>query len=61
MDSDAGEETIGRCSVIHRLSITVEGCVMGDKQDLDLNSTSFGNESILNPDTGLPTPPLQPI
>ncbi len=41
MDSDAGEETIGRCSVIHRLSITVEGCVMGDKQDLDLNSTSL--------------------
>lgn len=60
MDSDAGEETIGRCSVIHRLSITVEGCVMGDKQDLDLNSTSFGNESILNPDTGLPTPPYSP-
>ncbi|XP_016390970.1 protein-methionine sulfoxide oxidase mical3b isoform X1 [Sinocyclocheilus rhinocerous] len=63
MDGDAGvtlEETIGRCSVIHRLSITVEGCVMGDKQDLDLNSTSFGNESILNPDTGLPTPPYSP-
>ncbi|XP_059360957.1 protein-methionine sulfoxide oxidase mical3b-like isoform X5 [Carassius carassius] len=63
MEGDAGvalEETIGRCSVIHRLSITVEGCVMGDKQDLDLNSTSFGNESILNPDTGLPTPPYSP-
>ncbi|XP_016412914.1 protein-methionine sulfoxide oxidase mical3b-like [Sinocyclocheilus rhinocerous] len=63
MDGDAGvalEETIGRCSVIHRLSITVEGCVMGDKQDLDLNSTSFGNESFLNPDTGLPTPPYSP-
>uniref|UniRef100_A0A9J8CBP6 F-actin monooxygenase n=1 Tax=Cyprinus carpio carpio TaxID=630221 RepID=A0A9J8CBP6_CYPCA len=63
MDGDAGvtlEETIGRSSVIHRLSITVEGCVMGDKQDLDLSSTSFGNESILNPDTGLPTPPYSP-
>ncbi|XP_026065839.1 protein-methionine sulfoxide oxidase mical3b-like isoform X5 [Carassius auratus] len=63
MEGDAGvalEETIGRCSVIHRLSITVEGCVMGDKQDLDLNSTSFGNESILNPDTGLLTPPYSP-
>ncbi|XP_052437395.1 protein-methionine sulfoxide oxidase mical3b isoform X9 [Carassius gibelio] len=63
MEGDAGvalEETIGRCSVIHRLSITVEGCVMGDKQDLDINSTSFGNESILNPDTGLPTPPYSP-
>ncbi|XP_016302956.1 protein-methionine sulfoxide oxidase mical3b isoform X4 [Sinocyclocheilus anshuiensis] len=63
MDGDAGvtlKETIGRCSVIHRLSITVEGCVMGDKQDLDLNSTSFGNESILNSDTGLPTPPYSP-
>ncbi|XP_052411115.1 protein-methionine sulfoxide oxidase mical3b isoform X6 [Carassius gibelio] len=63
MDGDAGitlEEPIGRSSVIHRLSITVEGCVMGDKQDLDLSSTSFGNESILNPDTGLPTPPYSP-
>ncbi|XP_042604652.1 protein-methionine sulfoxide oxidase mical3b-like isoform X4 [Cyprinus carpio] len=62
-DGDAAvalEETRGRCSVIHRLSITVEGCVMGDKQDLDLNSTSFGNESVLNPDTGLPTPPYSP-
>ncbi|XP_026084649.1 protein-methionine sulfoxide oxidase mical3b-like isoform X7 [Carassius auratus] len=63
MDGDAGitlEEPIGRSSVIHRLSITVEGCVMGDKQDLDISSTSFGNESILNPDTGLPTPPYSP-
>ncbi|KAL0196256.1 hypothetical protein M9458_009828, partial [Cirrhinus mrigala] len=63
MDGDAGvalEEKIGRCSVIHRLSITVEGCVMGDKQDLDLNSTSFGDDSILNPETGLPTPPYSP-
>ncbi len=63
MDSNTGvalDETIGRCSVVHRLSITVEGCVMGDKQDLELNSTSFGNESILNPDTGLPTPPYSP-
>ncbi|XP_059366870.1 protein-methionine sulfoxide oxidase mical3b isoform X9 [Carassius carassius] len=63
MDGDAGitlEEPIGRSSVIHRLSITVEGCVMGDKQDFDLSSTSFGNESILNPDTGLPTPPYSP-
>ncbi|RXN15479.1 methionine sulfoxide oxidase mical3b-like protein [Labeo rohita] len=62
-DGDASvalEDTIGRCSVIHRLSITVEGCVMGDKQDLDLNSTSFGNDSILNPETGLPTPPYSP-
>uniref|UniRef100_A0A9J7XYC2 F-actin monooxygenase n=1 Tax=Cyprinus carpio carpio TaxID=630221 RepID=A0A9J7XYC2_CYPCA len=62
-DGDAAvalEETRGRCSVIHRLSITVEGCVMGDKQDLDLNSTSFGNESVLNPDTGLPTPSYSP-
>ncbi|XP_026083461.1 protein-methionine sulfoxide oxidase mical3b-like isoform X3 [Carassius auratus] len=63
MEGNAGitlEEPIGRSSVIHRLSITVEGCVMGDKQDLDISSTSFGNESILNPDTGLPTPPYSP-
>ncbi|XP_043120899.1 protein-methionine sulfoxide oxidase mical3b-like isoform X3 [Puntigrus tetrazona] len=63
MDGDTGvalEDTIGRCSVIHRLSITVEGCVMGDKLDLDLNSTSFGNENVLNSDAGLPTPPYSP-
>ncbi|XP_051745920.1 protein-methionine sulfoxide oxidase mical3b isoform X8 [Ctenopharyngodon idella] len=63
MDGDAGvtlEEAIGRCSVIHRLSITVEGCVMVDKQGLDPNSTSFGNESFLNSDAGLPTPPYSP-
>ncbi|KAK7129855.1 hypothetical protein R3I93_019487 [Phoxinus phoxinus] len=63
MDGDAGvalEEAIGRCSVIHRLSITVEGCVMADKQGLDLNSTSFANESVLNSDAGLPTPPYSP-
>lgn len=63
MDGDAGvtlEEAIGRCSVIHRLSITVEGCVMVDKQGLDPNTTSFGNESFLNSDAGLPTPPYSP-
>lgn len=63
MDGDAGvtlEEAIGRCSVVHRLSITVEGCVMVDKQGLDPNSTSFGNESFLNSDAGLPTPPYSP-
>lgn len=63
MDGDTGvalEEAIGRCSVIHRLSITVEGCVMADKQGLDLNSTSFANESVLNSDAGLPTPPYSP-
>ncbi|XDV24671.1 hypothetical protein PO909_028784 [Leuciscus waleckii] len=63
VDGDTGvalEEAIGRCSVIHRLSITVEGCVMADKQGLDLNSTSFVNESVLNSDAGLPTPPYSP-
>ncbi|XP_067247787.1 protein-methionine sulfoxide oxidase mical3b isoform X2 [Chanodichthys erythropterus] len=63
MDGDAGvtlEEAIGRCSVIHRLSITVEGCVMVDKQGLDPNTTSFGNESFLNSDAGLLTPPYSP-
>ncbi|XP_048011525.1 protein-methionine sulfoxide oxidase mical3b isoform X2 [Megalobrama amblycephala] len=63
MEGDAGvtlEEAIGRCSVIHRLSITVEGCVMVDKQGLDPNTTSFGNESFLNSDAGLPTPPYSP-
>ncbi|XP_077090868.1 protein-methionine sulfoxide oxidase mical3b isoform X7 [Siphateles boraxobius] len=63
MDGDTGvalEEAIGRCSVIHRLSITVEGCVMADKQGLDLNSTTFADESVLNSDAGLPTPPYSP-
>lgn len=63
MDGDTGvalEEAIGRCSVIHRLSITVEGCVLADKQGLDLNSTSYANESVLNSDAGLLTPPYSP-
>ncbi|XP_073802551.1 protein-methionine sulfoxide oxidase mical3b isoform X3 [Danio rerio] len=56
-DGDAGVD-LGRCSVVHRLSITVEGCVMADNQGLD--STSFATESVLNPDAGLPTPPYSP-
>ncbi|TRY56001.1 hypothetical protein DNTS_026865 [Danionella cerebrum] len=58
-DPDAAlalEETIGRCSVIHKLSITVEGCVMAEKQDVELTSSS----AFLNPDTVLPTPPYSP-
>ncbi|XP_056311918.1 protein-methionine sulfoxide oxidase mical3b isoform X3 [Danio aesculapii] len=56
-EGDAGVD-LGRCSVVHRLSITVEGCVMEDNRGLD--STSFATESVLNPDAGLPTPPYSP-
>ncbi|XP_051544615.1 protein-methionine sulfoxide oxidase mical3b isoform X2 [Myxocyprinus asiaticus] len=65
LEGEAGvalEEAIGRCSVIHRLSITVEGCVMADKQDLDPNPASFDtNQRDLNPDAGLLTPPYSPL
>nr|XP_055047038.1 protein-methionine sulfoxide oxidase mical3b isoform X15 [Misgurnus anguillicaudatus] len=67
MDGEAGfglEDAINRCSVIHRLSITVEGCVMSDKQGSDPDTISFSPgaiQGLSNTDAGFLTPPYSPI
>lgn len=58
------QEALGRCSVRHRLSITVEGCVTAEKLNPDPDSISFTSGEILelsNPNAGLLTPPYSPV
>ncbi|KAI7791992.1 putative protein-methionine sulfoxide oxidase mical3b, partial [Triplophysa rosa] len=58
------QEALGRCSVRHRLSITVEGCVTAEKQNSDSDSISFTSGAILglsDPNAGLLTPPYSPV
>ncbi|XP_056605184.1 protein-methionine sulfoxide oxidase mical3b isoform X3 [Triplophysa dalaica] len=58
------QEALGRCSVRHRLSITVEGCVTAENLNPDPDSISFTSGEILrlsNPNAGLLTPPYSPV